>query len=827
MRTHFNHIQTRFIATSALTAALLHFYPLSPAKAAPQGGVVVGGQAAISQAGTTTHILQSTPRAAINWQSFNVAANEIVAFSVPNNGATLNRVVGNSASTIQGTVTSNGTLYLVNPNGLVFDTGSHVSAQNFVATTADIDTKKFIQGGNLSFVGDKKLAGTISLRGEITAADRGIIGIFAPTIRNEGEITAHLGQVTLGGAQSFVVDFAGDGLMQFEVADNWSVQNTKRGANGAYGDAVISELSVTNTGTIIADGGLIDLVVKTGRTNAPDEVVSPGNSPYIGGILQNSGTLQAQSVEGEQGVISLRAGNNQVSYGEVILGGTLDASAGNDSTKAGFVKIDTNMGSLRVAASPLNIMANSAEITSGHSVDIAGAVTVDGALVINSYGAIAASAKIKADRLTITQTNRNLNPRRMSKDGREAISLSLADVEVKGDITITQGADVSFTSNGRTDSQTLVGLDIGTMISANGNIFLNQIGLLSVRGGKVNNDVYGIRARNLAAAENIIITQSQYVSSAQPTNAKGDSNEHNLAISSATAGRSIKWYVGTNNTLYRQQNIVRDVRDIVSEYQTSRRYKLVVNDLAAKSFSLTVDSSHGIVNGRWEKIVSYGYFGLTTRTVFVPGLTEYRDLNVRLTELRGAPQVPFGDIAPTVPAPAPVIPPVVVNPAPVPVTPPVVVNPAPAPVTPPVAAKPAPVPVTPVAKVLPVTPAPVVTSKDFKISYNGNIDVITNYSSYIPQTIAVTGQTPLAASDVSVSATTNFDSTSGLYKTVVTLVTSGNANRNSLSIQKVDFSPNAAAPGVSAPTVNLTVSLPYENIKTSTASFAAKNPLAH
>ena len=527
----------------------------------------------------------------------------------------------------------------------------------------------------------------------------------------------------------------------------------------------------------------------------------------------------------------------------MILGGTLDVSAGNTSNKAGFVKIDANMGSLRVASSPLKILAKAAEFSAGQSVDIAGAVTSDGALTINSYGTIAASAKIKADRLTIAQTNRNLNPRQMSKDGRVAISLSLADVEVQGDITITQGADVNFTANGQIDRLTLVGLDIGTMISNTGTITLNQTGALSVRGGKINNDVYGIRAAYLAAAGNILITQSQYVSSSQPTNAKGNSNEHNLAISSATAGNSIKWSVGANNALYRQQNIVRDVRDIVSEQQTANSYKLVVNDLAAKSFALNADSSHGWVNGHWEKSVSTGRFGQTTRLVFVPGLVEYRDLNVHLTELRGVTPITFGTVKPTMPAsepaPAPVAPPVVTEPAPAPVAPPVVAEPAPAPVTPPVvvkptpapapvAAKPTPAPVPPpVAKALPVTPAPVVISKDFKISYNGNIDVITNYSSYVPQAISVTGQTPLAASDVSVSATTNFDSASGLYKTVVTLVTPGNINRNSLSIQKVDFSPNAAASGISAPTIHLTVSLPSENIKTSTASFAAKNPLSN
>ncbi|MCX8505509.1 MAG: filamentous hemagglutinin N-terminal domain-containing protein [Alphaproteobacteria bacterium] len=775
MRANFNHIQTRFVATSALTAALLHFYPLSSAKAAPQGGLVVGGQATISKDGL--NITQTSPRAAINWNSFNVDAHETVTFAVPNNGATLNRVVGNAASTIKGTVTSNGTLYLVNPNGLVFDTGSRISAQNFIATTADIDTNKFIQGGTLSFIGDKKLAGTINLRGEIKAADRGIIGIFAPTLRNEGVISAHLGRVTLGGTQSFVIDFVGDGLMQFELTDNWSVQNTKRGANGAYGDAVISELNVTNSGTITVDGGIIDLVVKTGRTSVPDTVVD--TSPFIGGSIQNSGTLRAQSVEGKTGVITLRAGNNKASFGEVTLGGTLDASAGNDSNTPGLVKIDTNMGNLRVATSPLKIMASSAEFSSGQSVAIAGAVTVEGALTINSYGTIAASAKITADRLTITQTNKNLNPRQISKEGRQAISLSLADVEVRGDITITQAADVNFTANGQIDRLSLVGLDIGSMISTTGNITLNQTGALRVSGGTVNNDVYGIRANHLAAARNIILTQTQYVTSSQATDANGNSNEHNLAISSATAGNSIKWYVGSDSALYRQQNIVRDVRDIVSEQQAPYSYRLVVRDLETKSFALNADSSHGMVNGHWIK-TRHKRFGQVTLLAWVPGLTEYRDLNVHLTELRGAPPVTFGNISPT----------------------------SPTPVTPPVVA------------------LPVITSKDFKITYNGNVDVITNYSSYVPQSISVSGLTPLAASDVSVSVTTNYESASGLYKTVVTLVTPGNANRNSLSIQKVDFSPNAAANGSTAPTINLSVSLPNENIKISTASFVAKNPLS-
>jgi large exoprotein involved in heme utilization and adhesion len=64
--------------------------------AAPEGGQVVGGAGSINQAGTQTTIHQETQRMAIDWQSFNVKADERVQFIQPNsNSVALNRVLSN------------------------------------------------------------------------------------------------------------------------------------------------------------------------------------------------------------------------------------------------------------------------------------------------------------------------------------------------------------------------------------------------------------------------------------------------------------------------------------------------------------------------------------------------------------------------------------------------------------------------------------------------------------------------------------------------------------------------------------------------------------
>ena len=112
--------------------ALLCSYSF-PGMAAPQGGTVTSGSATISQMGSVTRIDQSTQRASINWQGFGIAAGETVNFNQPNASAiTLNRVVGNERSVIEGALNANGKVFLVNSNGVLFTRGSSVNTAGLV-----------------------------------------------------------------------------------------------------------------------------------------------------------------------------------------------------------------------------------------------------------------------------------------------------------------------------------------------------------------------------------------------------------------------------------------------------------------------------------------------------------------------------------------------------------------------------------------------------------------------------------------------------------------------------------------------------------------------
>ena len=70
------------LAISTLVAGLGGV--VAPAFAGPEGGVVTGGSGSINQSGSTTTINQTTDRMAIDWNSFNVAADGVqFSFSLP------------------------------------------------------------------------------------------------------------------------------------------------------------------------------------------------------------------------------------------------------------------------------------------------------------------------------------------------------------------------------------------------------------------------------------------------------------------------------------------------------------------------------------------------------------------------------------------------------------------------------------------------------------------------------------------------------------------------------------------------------------------------
>src|SRR5688572_9703351 len=131
----------------ALLASLQLLLP-SLVAALPSDGNVVGGHADIQQVSPhQLNIQQTTDRAILNWNSFSIAADEAVHFMQPSvNSIALNRVVGTDPSVILGRLQSNGRIFLLNPNGILFGAGAQIDVGGLLATTLKIRDDDFMAG---------------------------------------------------------------------------------------------------------------------------------------------------------------------------------------------------------------------------------------------------------------------------------------------------------------------------------------------------------------------------------------------------------------------------------------------------------------------------------------------------------------------------------------------------------------------------------------------------------------------------------------------------------------------------------------------------------
>lgn len=151
-----------------LAAVLLSSAGLAQtALAAPTGGQVSAGAGNIAQSATTTTITQQSQNLSINWLGFSIGANESVRFFQPNSSAiALNRILGSSPSEILGSLSANGQVFILNPNGVLFGSGAQVNVGGLVASTLKLSDADFM-AGNYSFVNDGSSTGTVVNQGTL------------------------------------------------------------------------------------------------------------------------------------------------------------------------------------------------------------------------------------------------------------------------------------------------------------------------------------------------------------------------------------------------------------------------------------------------------------------------------------------------------------------------------------------------------------------------------------------------------------------------------------------------------------------------------------
>lgn len=218
--------------------------------ASPEGGVVADGKITITKDSKTTQITQTTQNGIIDWTSFNVKADEKVNFNQPNPYATtLNRINDVNPSSIDGQITANGEVVLINPNGIFFGKNSKIDVAKLIASTVNLDADMLLNSGELISTQEGLKADAFVINdGDIFIGQDGSAVLISTHLRNSGNI--HLDSSAMAvfvGADTIDTTVEGNGLNKTGPANsvkvinkgkvhtnNSKVTTTMKGKNGSF-----------------------------------------------------------------------------------------------------------------------------------------------------------------------------------------------------------------------------------------------------------------------------------------------------------------------------------------------------------------------------------------------------------------------------------------------------------------------------------------------------------------------------------------------------------------------------------------------------------------
>ncbi|WP_158927932.1 filamentous hemagglutinin N-terminal domain-containing protein, partial [Acidisphaera sp. S103] len=436
-------LSTALCATVSVVISLPAAAQPAP-NARPTGGVVVGGNASISQSANQTTIDQTSQRGAVNWQSFNVGSQQSVQFNQPSSSAiTLNRVVGPNPSEIAGRIDANGQIVIQNQSGVTFYKGSQVNTAGLMVsatTSSDTATKAFLNGGKLVMDQAANSNAAVINQGHITVKQAGLAALVAPQVVNSGVITARLGHVELAGASKATLDLYGDGMLSLDVTGE--VTKLPNGATAL----------VTNSGVIAADGGSVRLTAR-----AADGLVTT--------LVNAGGKIQANSVGSRAGTVTLDGIG-----GAITVVGQLDAMGVAAGTKGGSIEVNTN-GNVTVA--------------SGARIDASGqtggGLVAIGTTLKRAAGGPGVTAKRTAANVTV-QAGATIAANALGKgDGGRVTVLSTTSTNMAGTIAAMggpQGGDGGFVEVSGNQGFSLTGsINVSAPIGMPGTILLDPFDL--------------------------------------------------------------------------------------------------------------------------------------------------------------------------------------------------------------------------------------------------------------------------------------------------------------------------------------------------------------
>jgi len=289
----------------AVSVAACFALAAAPLRANPTGPSVVHGSVGFNGLGTSALTItnQAGGNAVINWNGFSIGINELTRFQQFANLAVLNRVTGSDISSILGSLQSDGRVFLINPNGIVFGASARIDVAGMVASSLNFSDQDFL-AGRLRFT-EVPGAGAVVNNGVIESAAGGRVYLVAPTVENNGLIQSPQGAIVLAAGKEVELVDAASPFVTVKVA--------------------AAEQAV-NVGNLVADGGRIGmfgaLVRNSGGVEAGSAVAGPGGEIRL--VAAKDLTLDAGSVVAANGTSGGKV-LLQAEGGTNLIGGTVEA----------------------------------------------------------------------------------------------------------------------------------------------------------------------------------------------------------------------------------------------------------------------------------------------------------------------------------------------------------------------------------------------------------------------------------------------------------------------------------------------------------------------
>jgi len=340
---------------------------------------------------TNLTINQKTQTAILNWQSFNIDSGYSVVFNQPSSTASaLNKIWDSNPSTIAGSLSANGQVYLVNQNGIIFANGAQVNTGTLIASSLSISDSQYQAGYLTNVSATPDFIGT----GGFVRVDTGAvlngsrIMLFAPVVQNNGIITTPDGQAVLAAGNNVYLEASQDPnlrgvLVEVDVTNPGAsdpalagqVQNNSSGTvtNAALGNILAQRGNITLVGYAVNQQGLLSATTAvnengTIKLEARYNVYNAANYPgtYNAQTTSNGYLAQSAGVASANDIRATKTGDVTLASGSAITIAPETSSTATLTASQGF-----NPSIVEVMGSSIDMQSGSSIVAPGGKVTLA------------------------------------------------------------------------------------------------------------------------------------------------------------------------------------------------------------------------------------------------------------------------------------------------------------------------------------------------------------------------------------------------------------------------------------------------------------------------